>query len=107
MAYSPPVITSAGLSVPSFNDIQQSLLQSYQTIYGATVYLGNDAADYQWISSLALKLSDNCGLCQLAYNARSPLTAVGADLDSILKLCSHNKLGSRRLRMRMTLPTVF
>lgn len=86
MAYFPPVITSAGLSVPSYNDIQQALLASYASIYGSTVYLGNDASDQQWISSISLKLSDNCGLCQLSYNARSPLTAVGADLDSVLKL---------------------
>jgi uncharacterized phage protein gp47/JayE len=86
VAYSPPVITAAGLSVPSFNDIQSALVSAYQSIYGATTYLGNDAADYQWISAVALKLSDNMGLCQLAYNARSPLTAIGVGLDSIVKL---------------------
>lgn len=85
-AYFPPVITAAGLSIPGFSAIQQALLDSYQTIYGATTYLGNDSADYQWVSSLALKLNDNMNLCQLAYNARSPLTAIGADLDSIIKL---------------------
>ncbi len=86
MAYAAPTITSAGLTVPSFSDIQESLLQAYQSIYGSTAYLGNDSSDYQWISALALKLSDNMSLCQLAYNARSPLTAIGVDLDSIVKL---------------------
>jgi uncharacterized phage protein gp47/JayE len=86
MPYSPPVISAAGLTVPSFSDIQSALLSAYQSAYGSTVYLGNDAADYQWISAVALKLSDNCNLCVLAYNARSPLTAIGADLDSVIKL---------------------
>lgn len=86
MAYSPPVITAAGLSVPSFSDIQSSLVSTYQTIYGASTYLGNDAADYQWISAVSLKLSDAMSLCQLAYQSRSPLTAIGANLDSIVKL---------------------
>ncbi len=86
MAYAAPTITSAGLTVPSFSDIQESLLQAYQSIYGSTAYLGNDSSDYQWISVVALKLSDNMSLCQLAYNARSPLTAIGVDLDSIVKL---------------------
>lgn len=86
MAYSPPIVSAAGLSVPSFTDIQQSLLDSYQAVYGSTTYLGNDSADYQWISSVALKLFDNCGLCQLAYNNRSPLTAIGVGLDAIVKL---------------------
>lgn len=94
MAYSPPVITAAGLSVPSFTDIQTVLLNSFSSIYGSTVYLGNDAADLQWISAISLKLSDNCGLCQLAYNARSPLTAIGADLDSVLKLNGLARLAS-------------
>jgi uncharacterized phage protein gp47/JayE len=86
MAYFAPTITAAGLSVPVFNDIQEALLQSYRSAYGSTVYLGNDAADYQWITTLSLKVNDAMGLCQLAYNARSPFTAIGADLDSVLKL---------------------
>ena len=86
MAYVAPSITAAGLVVPSFADIQTALLTQYQAIYGATTALGNDNADYQWISALALKLNDNMGLCQLAYNARSPLTAVGADLDAVVEL---------------------
>lgn len=86
MAYTPPVITASGLSVPSYADILASLLATYQSIYGTTTYLEDDAADYQWVSALALKLNDNTGLCQLAYNARSPLTAIGADLDAVVKL---------------------
>jgi uncharacterized phage protein gp47/JayE len=94
MAYFPPVITPAGLSVPSFSDIQQALLDAYSSIYGSTTYLGNDSADYQFLSALALKLSDNCGLCQLAYNSRSPLTAVGADLDAVVELGGLTRLSS-------------
>lgn len=86
MAYSPPVITAAGLSVPLFPDIQDSLTNTFQTIYGATTYLGNDAADFQWISAVALKLNDAMQLCVLSYNARSPLTAIGADLDGVCKI---------------------
>jgi uncharacterized phage protein gp47/JayE len=86
MAYVAPSITAAGLVVPSFDDIQEALLTQYQAIYGATTALGNDNADYQWVSALAMKLNDNVGLCQLAYNARSPMTAIGADLDSVVEL---------------------
>lgn len=86
MAYSPPKVTAAGLVLPSYNDIQQVLLQSFQTIYGATSFLGDSAADLQWISSLSLKLYDNVQLCQLDYNSRSPLTAIGAALDGVVKL---------------------
>jgi uncharacterized phage protein gp47/JayE len=103
MAYSPPVITAAGLIVPSFTDIQNALIEAYQSIYGSTTYLGNDSADYQWVSSIALKLNDNCGLCQLAYNARSPLTAIGADLDSVVKLNGIARLSSTSSTAVLTL----
>jgi hypothetical protein len=86
MAYAPPVVTAAGLSIPAYSDIRDSLVATYQSLYGQTTYLGEDAADYQWISAVSLKLSDNCSLCQLDYNSRAPLTAIGAALDSIVKL---------------------
>jgi len=86
MAYFPPNIGAAGLSVPTFNDIQQALIDAYQSIYGSTTYLGNDSSDFQWITAIGLKLSDNMSLCQLAYNSRSPLTAVGSALDSLAKI---------------------
>lgn len=86
MSYAPPVITAAGLSVPSYADILASLTSTWQSIYGATVYLGNDAADYQMLSAFSLKISDVMGAVVLAYNSRSPLTAVGADLDGTIKL---------------------
>lgn len=103
MAYFAPVITAAGLSVPQFSDIQQALIDAYQTIYGSAAYLGNDSADYQWISAVALKLNDAMGLCQLAYNARSPLTAVGADLDSIIKLNGIARLSASFSTVELTL----
>jgi uncharacterized phage protein gp47/JayE len=62
------------------------MLDSYQAIYGSTTYLGNDSADYQWVSSVALKIFDNMMLCQLSYNNRSPVTAIGSALDAIVKL---------------------
>jgi len=86
MTYFAPKVTSAGLSIPTFDDMQQVLIDAYRACYGATTYLGNDSADYQWITALTLKLNDNMSLCQLEYNQRSPLTAIGSGLDSIIKL---------------------
>ncbi len=86
MAYAPPSLGSQGLTIPSYSDILNDLLGQYQAIYGQNVYLGTDSADYQWISAFSLKISDLMQAVQLAYNARSPVTAVGSDLDSIVKL---------------------
>ncbi len=86
MAYAPPSLTSAGLTIPSYADIQNYLITQFMNVYGQNVYLGPDSADYQWISIVALAISDALQAAQLCYNARSPVTAVGSDLDAIIKL---------------------
>ena len=86
MAYAPATITAAGLTVPVLADIQQLYLDAFQSIYGSTVYQQPDDKDLQMIVAFAMKVADVMQAVQLAYNARSPLTAVGADLDSIVKL---------------------
>lgn len=57
-----------------------------KSIYGQDIYLENDAADYQFLSILALKIADSYQAVQYAYNARSPQTAIGATLDAVVKL---------------------
>jgi uncharacterized phage protein gp47/JayE len=86
MAYTPPSLGSAGLSVPAYADILADLLAQFQSCYPQNAYLGIDAADYQWISAVAAKCADTMSCCQLAYNARSALTAIGAGLDGIGKV---------------------
>lgn len=84
--YVPPFIDPvAGLVIPSYADILADLIARYQAVYPQVVYIGTDTAKYQELSIFALKTSDTMQAIQLAYNARSPLTAVGADLDSIVK----------------------
>jgi uncharacterized phage protein gp47/JayE len=86
MAYTPPSVGPAGLSVPTFQDIQENVLTLFLSIYGATNYLGNDSPDYQWISAFCLKLEDVMLAIQLAYASRSPLTAIGYGLDAVVKI---------------------
>ena len=86
MAYVAPTISVSGLSIPSYADILADLIASYQATYGQDVYLANDSADYQFLSIIALKIYDVMQALQLAYNNRSPVTAIGAALDSLVKL---------------------
>lgn len=86
MAYSAPSVGVQGLTVPTYADILQDLIAQFQSVYGSTVYLGNDSPDYQFLSILALKMSDTMQAVQLAYNNRSPLTAIGSGLDGLVKL---------------------
>ena len=84
--YFQPSIGAAGLSIPQYQSILQDLLGQFLAIYGQAVYLASSQDDYQWISAFSLKINDVEQALQLVYNARSPATAVGADLDGIVKL---------------------
>lgn len=86
MAYTAPSIDSSGLHLPSYIDIRDDLIETAKTIFGADIYLGNDSMDYQFISAVALKMSDSLQGLQLAYNNRSPVTAIDAGLDAVVKI---------------------
>ena len=86
MAYTAPYIDDAGLHIPSYVDIRDDLIDQFKQIYGQDIYLENDSQDYQMISAFALKTYDTMQLLQIVYNNRSPKTAVGTALDSIVKL---------------------
>lgn len=84
--YAPPSIGMAGLTIPSYLDILDDNIEQYLKIYGANQYVGIDSAIYQLLSILSLKQSDCCNQLQYNYNQSSPLTAVGAGLDRLVKL---------------------
>ena len=86
MAYFAPYVDAAGLHIPSYIDIRDDLIAQAKSIYGQDLYLGNDSMDYQYLSVIALKISDTMQAIQLAYNNRSPATAVGSGLDALVKI---------------------
>jgi uncharacterized phage protein gp47/JayE len=86
MAYNPPAITAAGLTIALYPDILADNLTQTQSIYGQNIYLGKDNPLYQLLSVISAKQADsNLGL-QLVYDSRSTQTAIGAALDSLGKL---------------------
>ena len=86
MAYIAPYVDEAGLHVPTYVDIRDSLIASYKEIYGEDLYLGNDSQDYQMISIHASMIADTMSLLQLVWNNHSPKTAVGTALSALVKL---------------------
>lgn len=86
MTYIAPFVDYAGLHIPTYDDILQDLVEKAKGIFGQDIYLANDSADYQYLSIIALKISDTMKAIQLAYNNRTPVTAVGTGLDYIVKL---------------------
>jgi uncharacterized phage protein gp47/JayE len=86
MTYSPPSIGTQGLTIPQYNDILNYYVAGMQSIYGTNIALGNDSADYQFLSILALAANDAMSCCQLAYNSFSALTVTGAAQDQLYTL---------------------
>jgi uncharacterized phage protein gp47/JayE len=86
MVYFKPYIDTAGLHIPTYEDIRDDLMREAREIYGQDIYLENDSMDYQYISAFALKTSDTYQAIQLAYNNRSPSAAIGEGLDGLIKL---------------------
>lgn len=86
MSYAPPSVGPAGLTIPSYDDILQDLIDGFLSIYGSNQYVGTDSAIYQLLSIVALKASDTMKALQFAYNQSSPATAVGVGLDRLVKL---------------------
>ena len=86
MTYFKPYVDSMGLHIPTYNDILEDMITSMKQIYGDDLYLDNSSPDYQLLSIFALKQSDTLQAMAYAYNARSPETAIGTSLDSVVKL---------------------
>ncbi len=79
-------IDATGIHAPSYADILASLKASYQSIFGSDAYLEADSQDGQWIAVLARGFSDLNAALIAAYNARSPSTAQGESLSSVVKI---------------------
>lgn len=86
MSYFAPYVDESGLHFPTYNDILEDLIEDMQTIYGSGIYLGNDSQDYQMLSKFAEKIYDTYQALEIAYNAHSPVTAIGTGLDYIVAI---------------------
>ena len=81
-----PVIDENGITIPDFSEVLDWLTTKYQGIYGADIYLGNDSQDGQFVGIIAKAIHDCNSAVVAAYNARSPSTAKGNGLASVVKI---------------------
>ena len=84
--YFQPYVDSTGIHIPTFADIRDSLIADARIIYGSDIYLEADSQDYQIISIFASMIYDSMQGAVLAYNNRSPVTASGIGLDTLVAL---------------------
>jgi uncharacterized phage protein gp47/JayE len=81
-----PVVSSTGISAPSFGDVLDFLVSGYKGIVGSDAYLDPSTQDGQWIAIQAQAIVDTNAAIIATYNSFSPATAVGAGLSSVVKI---------------------
>lgn len=81
-----PVVNSVGISAPPYSDIYQSLIASFQAIYGSDIYIAPDSQDGQWLAILASAFNDSNQAAIAVFQAYSPIYAQGAGLSSQVKI---------------------
>lgn len=91
-AYVPPQLTANGPVVPSYATYQHALVQAYLSIYPANASLTASDADYQWISNVALMLSDLAQFGVAVMNSFGLFSSSGVGQDA-----QYANLGIQRL----------
>jgi uncharacterized phage protein gp47/JayE len=79
-------ISPSGITAPSYNDILQSLIATFQSIFGSDIVLTPDTQDYQWLAALAMAINDQNQTMIAIYNGFLPTYAQGAGLSALVKI---------------------
>ena len=103
MSYFPPYLDAAGLHLPTYLDRLESLLASYQTIFGPDVNLEESSPDYQLLSVFAKSLDDLSGVLLSVFASRNPSYAAGEALDLLLPLHGITREGATYSTVMLTL----
>ena len=81
-----PIVDLTGISAPPYSDIYQSIIASFQLIYGSDIYIAPDSQDGQFIALLAAAINDSNQAAVAVFQAYSPTYAQGAGLSSQVKI---------------------
>ena len=81
-----PSVDLTGISAPTYNDIYQSLIASFQSIYGVGIYIAPDSQDGQWLAILAKAIHESNQAAIAVFQSFSPSYAQGAGLSSLVRL---------------------
>ena len=80
------VIDAAGIYRPDFATVLAFWQAQYRGLYGDDVVLDDETQDGQWVSLIALAFHEANGETVAAYESRSPASAQGAGLWSLVKI---------------------
>ena len=81
-----PTIDTTGISIPIYNDVYQSLIAIFKTIYGSDIYVAPDSQDGQWLAILAQAINTSNQSAVAVFQSFSPDYSQGTWLSSLVKL---------------------
>lgn len=81
-----PTIDATGIHIPTFEDIYQSLIASFQQIYGNDIYVLPDSQDGQLIGVFAKAINDSNMAAVAVVNGFSPTYSQGNGLSAMVKI---------------------
>jgi len=81
-----PTVGTTGISAPSYSDIYQSLIATFQAIYGSDIYVSADSQDGQWLAALAQAIYDSNQAAVAVFNSFAPAFSQGMGLSSLVKI---------------------
>jgi uncharacterized phage protein gp47/JayE len=87
-----PTVDAAGISIPTYTDVYQSLIAIFQSIYGSSIYVAPDSQDGQWLAALASAINDSNQAAVMVFQSFSPTYAQGVNLSSLVKINGLSRL---------------
>lgn len=85
-------ITSTGIKIDSFNDLFDAISAEYKNIYGQDILIEQSTADGQKLSIFVKAYRDLQELGVSVYNSFDPDTAIGTQLNKLMKLCGISRI---------------
>src|SRR5438270_9403277 len=96
-------IGPSGITAPSFNDILQSLIATFQSIFGSDIVLTPDTQDGQWLAVIAMAINDANQTMIAIYNGFLPTYAQGAGLSALVKINGIRRIPSTNSTATVTI----
>jgi len=79
-------VDNTGISAPAFEQIYESLQDSFRLIYGSDIYIEPDSQDGQFLELIAEAVHDTNQMAIAVFQSFSPSFAQGAGLSSNVKI---------------------
>lgn len=98
-----PTVDDAGISIPTYNDIYQSLIASFKSVYGSDLYVAPDSQDGQLIAIFAKAIHDSNQAAVSVFQSFSPTYAQGAGLSSVVRINGIQRLVASNSTVDLTL----